>query len=140
MRHSSRSATLAVHPLLIAFPLGMLGASVLFDAAALAFAEPVFGDVGRYDQGIGLIAAALTGAFALVDLAVTPRPAAVAQLASERALAHGGSLVLFAAAIVLRTLHRSTLPSPAGLLLAALGLGLAIWSTMLARRLAIPDI
>ncbi|MFT3772155.1 MAG: hypothetical protein QM820_42665 [Minicystis sp.] len=124
-----------MHPLLVAFPLGMLGASVLFDAAALALAEPVFADIGRYDQGIGLVAAAIAGAFALVDLAVVPRTAAMGRVALERAVAHGGALVLFGAALVLRTVSRAPLPSPAGLLLAALGLAPAALAASLALRL-----
>lgn len=123
-----------MHPLLVTFPLGMLGASVLFDGAALAFGEVIFADVARWDAAIGLLAAIVTGACALVDAASTPRPAREAGVARARTLAHGGSLLLFGVALALRT--RAALPSPAGVLLAGLGLALAALSASLAARLA----
>jgi len=132
----SRSEQLAVHPLLVTFPLGMLGASVLFDLAALAFGEPIFADVARWDAGIGVIAATITGACALVDAAATPRRAREARLARVRVLVHGGSLLLFGAALLLHA--RASMPSAPSVLLAAIGLALAALSASLGGRLAAP--
>lgn len=134
MRTSSRSATLAVHPLLVTFPLGMLGASVLFDGASLALGEVIFADVARWDTAIGLLGALVTFACALVDAASTPRRVDEARVARTRALAHGGSLLLFGAALAMRT--QAGFPSPAGVLLAAIGLALAALSASLAGRLS----
>ncbi|APR77769.1 Hypothetical protein A7982_03116 [Minicystis rosea] len=125
-----------MHPLLVAFPLGMLGASVLFDAAALALVEPIFADVARYDQGIGLVAAVIASLIAVVDLAVTPRSAEMGRIAMERAIAQGAALLLFGAALSLRTSAHAPLPSPGLLVLGALGVVPAAIAGTLATRLA----
>jgi uncharacterized membrane protein len=75
-----------VHPMLIVFPLGLLVAAVIFDAIDIFGGSPVFGQVGFWNLGAGLIGAVLAALTGLVDWTGIPG----GTRAKRVGLLHGG--------------------------------------------------
>ncbi len=108
-----------VHPMLVVFPLGLLGTAVVFDIAHLATRNGYWAGLAFWLITVGLIGGLLAGVFGFRDWLAIPRGTRAKAIGAW----HGGGnlvvLVLFAVSWILRR------PAPGEPPLAAFVLGLA---------------
>jgi uncharacterized membrane protein len=67
MRSRARVAGHAIHPILIAFPLGLFSTAVLFDVFYLITDKSSFATAAAYTMGVGAISGPIAGAFGWID-------------------------------------------------------------------------
>ena len=91
-----------IHQMAVVFPLGLLGASVVFDWIAMGTSSPQFAVVAFYLIAGGLIGGLVAAPFGLIDWLSIPK----GSRAQRIGLMHGGGnvvvLLLFAGSWVLR--------------------------------------
>jgi uncharacterized membrane protein len=125
MRHRARLAGYAVHPLLVTFPLGLLGVSVILDVIGAVTEEPIWGFIATWNIVAGIACGLVAGIFGLLDLADIPARTRAASVGVFHAILNKAVLALFSASLVLRALSGAPLPSTAAVLLSASGIALA---------------
>lgn len=125
MRHCARLAGYAVHPLLVTFPLGLLGMSVILDVIGAVTEEPMWGFIASWNIVAGLASGIVAAIFGLIDLTEVPARTRAAKVGIFHAILNTVMLGFFAASLVVRALATSALPPVSAVLLSALGLGLA---------------
>jgi uncharacterized membrane protein len=135
MRSRVRVAGHAVHPMLVVFPLGLLGISVVFDILGLATGQNVWGTVAYWDIAAGLVMGLAAGLFGFLDLLGIPSGTRAARVGLMHAIFNVVVLGLFAVSFAIRTLDRSILPSALAFILSVTGLGLAVISGWLGGEL-----
>ena len=110
-----------VHPMLIPFPLGLLGMAVIFDLLALVAGQAALGQAARPMIAAGIITGLLAAIFGAIDWAAIPDGTRAKRIATL----HGaGNVVLVALFAVVWWLRRDQ-PGPAtGLPLALEVIGL----------------
>src|SRR5689334_4935974 len=96
MQGKARLAGHAVHPMLMVFPLGLLGMSVVFDIIGLATKSVVWGTVAYWNIAAGLVSGLIAGAFGLVDYLSIPSGTRAARVGLFHALLNVVVLGLFA--------------------------------------------
>ncbi|RZI85065.1 MAG: DUF2231 domain-containing protein [Rubrivivax sp.] len=79
-----------IHQMLVVFPLGLLGASVVFDLLHRALDMPVMAEVAYWTMAGGLIGGVVAAPFGLTDWLAIPR----GTRAWRVGLLHGGGNVL----------------------------------------------
>ena len=121
--------------MLIVFPLGLLGMSVIFDVIGLATGGSVWGLVAYWNIAAGLVIGLLAGAFGLVDLLAVPPGTRAARVGLTHALLNVVVIGFFAISFVLRTLDPSPLPSIAAFVVSVIGLLVAVVSAWLGGEL-----
>src|SRR5688572_8615390 len=72
MPNKARLAGHAVHPMLIVFPLGLLGMSVVFDLVGIVTRNAVWGVVSYWNIAAGIVTGLVAGLFGLLDLRALP--------------------------------------------------------------------
>ncbi len=90
-----------VHPMLVAFPIGLWVFSLACDILFRAAGNPVWDTVALYSMGggiVGAIAAALPGFFDLMDM----KESDAKKIGTAHALLNIGALVLFVAGFSIR--------------------------------------
>ncbi|RZL03444.1 MAG: DUF2231 domain-containing protein [Rubrivivax sp.] len=91
-----------IHQMLIVFPLGLLGASVLFDLAYRLLHVPVLAEVAYWTMAGGLIGGVAAAPFGLIDWMAIPQGTRAKAIGAL----HGGAnvlvLLLFLGSWVLR--------------------------------------
>jgi uncharacterized membrane protein len=126
MRSKARVAGHAVHPMLIVFPLGLLGMSVVFDVVGIVSRSSVWGVVSYWDIAAGVVTGAVAGFFGLLDYRGIPS----GTRASRIALVHGVTNVVvlgaFALSFLSRTASGPETPAWPALALSVGGLALAV--------------
>ena len=114
----------AIHPILIPFPLGLLGASVVFDAIYLVKRNGLWAQLAFWNTAGGILSGLVAALFGLIDWLSIP----AATRAKAIGLRHGGGNVLvvtlFSASWLLRRQEPEHPPTSARVL-AILGLSLA---------------
>src|SRR5262245_42762039 len=114
-----------VHPMLIVFPLGLLGMAVIFDIISMATANGYWSEISFWMIAAGVITGLLAAPFGLIDWLAIP----AATRAKRIGALHGGGnvvvLLLFAAGWWLRMDSPRT-PGVPALVLSFAGLGLAL--------------
>jgi uncharacterized membrane protein len=114
-----------VHPMLIVFPLGLLGMGVIFDVIRFITGDAVLSTASYYMIGAGIIMGLIAALFGLVDwLAV-----AANTRAKSVGRRHGiGNVVVVLLFVVSWWLRRGDPSDPSGLalVLELIGLGLAL--------------
>ena len=115
-----------VHPMLIVFPLGLLGTSVIFDGIALARRDIRFATASFYMLPAGAIGGLTAAVFGLLDWLGIP----AGSRAKRIGLLHGGGNVvvtgLFSTSWLLRRRRVTDFPDAPAMTLSVLGLGLAL--------------
>lgn len=123
-----------IHQMLIAFPLGLLGVSPVFDVLRFALDSELMAVVAYYMIGAGVIAALVAAPFGTVDWLAIPRSTRARRIG---ALHGAGNLVvaaLFAASWFLRRDNPGQ-PPLAALLLSFAGAALALVTAWLGGEL-----
>ncbi len=134
MRSRVRVFGHAVHPALVAFPLGLLATAVIFDIVYLSTGSDGFTLAAGYMIGAGLIAGLLAALFGLVDwLSITPGTRA-RRIGAKHGLGNVVVLVLFGFSWLLRAAD-DWYPGGLALLLSFGGLALAVVTGWLGREL-----
>jgi len=62
----------AVHPIMIVFPLGLLGTSVIFDIIYMIWGSPTMATVSYWMMAAGIIGGIIAAPFGLIDWAAIP--------------------------------------------------------------------
>lgn len=125
MRHRARLAGYAVHPLLVTFPLGLLGMSVILDVIGAVTEEPIWGFIASWNIVAGLASGVVAAIFGFIDLTEIPGRTRAAKVGMFHAILNTVMLGFFAASLVVRALASSALPPVSAVLLSSLGFGLA---------------
>jgi uncharacterized membrane protein len=115
----------AVHPMLIVFPLGLLGTSVGFDLAWYVAGRDGFATTAGHIVVVGLVAGAVAGIFGLLDWLSVPRGTRARRLGLLHGVGNVVVLGLFTVSLLVRLPGTSWEPEPAGFALSLAGLGVA---------------
>jgi uncharacterized membrane protein len=107
-----------IHPMLIVFPLGLLGMAVIFDIIYLVSKNSRWTEVAYYNIGAGIISGLLAAVFGFIDWSAIPR----GTRAKRIGLLHGLGNVVVVSLFGLSWLLRR--PSPAAPPQGAVVLGL----------------
>jgi uncharacterized membrane protein len=121
--------------MLIVFPLGLLGMSVVFDVVGLISHSAVWGVVAYWNIAAGIVGGLLAAAFGLVDLLAIPSGTRAARVGLAHALLNVVVIGLFSISFVLRTLDHAALPTGFALGTSVVGLALALISGWLGGEL-----
>ena len=108
-----------VHQMLIVFPLGLLGAAVLFDIIAMTIDSIGLQAAAYYMIGAGVIAGLLAAPFGFIDWLGIPSNTRAKSIGAVHGLGNVVVVVLFAASWYLRR------PDPLAPSASALGLSIA---------------
>lgn len=117
MESKARILGHSVHPMLIVFPLGLLGAAVVFDIVYLVTGTAVFATVAYWMIVGGLIGGLLAAPFGLVDWMSIP----TGTRARSVGLAHGAVNLLVMAVFAVNWYLRSGSPEHPPMSASALG-------------------
>lgn len=112
--------------MLVVFPLGLLGMSVVFDIVGLASGLPLWGRVAYWNIAGGIVSGLVAGAFGLADYVAIPSGTRAKRVGLAHALSNVAVLSLFATSFGLRAGDGSFLPGTGALLLSLLGLAAAL--------------
>ena len=92
----------AIHPMLVAFPLGLLATAVVFDILYLITDRPGFSVAAAYAIAGGVIGGAAAALFGWIDWFATPPDTRAKRLGLLHGLGNAVVLVLFAISWLLR--------------------------------------
>lgn len=113
-----------IHPMLIVFPLGLLGTSLAFDFLHLATGGEHWALVSYYMIAAGILSGLLAAVFGLIDWLGLPG----GTRAKRIGLLHGGGNVVVVLLFVLNWFLRRDLPTAPG----GLEIGLSVVAVLLA--------
>ncbi|MDR7276826.1 DUF2231 domain-containing protein [Catenuloplanes atrovinosus] len=91
-----------VHPMVIVFPLGLLVTGTIFDLVHLITGNDVFGQVGFWNIGAGLIGAVIASATGWLDWTAIPPGTRAKRIGLLHGAINGLVLVLFLISWLLR--------------------------------------
>lgn len=114
-----------LHPLLIPFPLGLLGMAVIFDVLGTLRNRPGLRRAAHPMIAAGVISGVQAGVAGAVDWAALPEGTRAKRVATQHGVGNLGVLLLFTIAWWLRR-GRPATPMPAALGLELVGLGGAV--------------
>ncbi|MCP2258784.1 putative membrane protein [Streptoalloteichus tenebrarius] len=135
MRSRARMAGHAIHPMLIAFPLGLLVTAVLFDLLFFATDRDSFAVAAAHTTAVGVVGGAVAGLFGWVDWFAVPNGTRAKRIGLVHGLTNVVVLVLFAVSWVLRLGQATWQPPILAFVLAVAGLALATFSAWLGGEL-----
>ncbi len=92
----------AIHPMLIPFPLGLLGTAVVFDIVYLATDRAGFAVASGYMIGAGIIGGLLAAPFGWIDWFKVPAGTRAKSIGLLHGIANVAVVVLFAVSWLLR--------------------------------------
>ena len=124
MKSKARVMGHPIHPILVAFPIGLLTTSVIFDVVHLLAGGARWAGISFWMIAVGVIGGLLAAVFGLIDWLGIPS----GTRAKAIGLGHGLSNVLVVALFAVSWLLRSSAPGNPGVLpvvLSFLGVGLA---------------
>jgi uncharacterized membrane protein len=110
MESKARLLGHSIHQILVAFPLGLLGTSVVFDAIGLAMHSDVWSLVAFYMIGAGVLGGLGAALFGFVDYLAIPGNTRAKRIGRLHGLSSFVLLVLFACSWYLR-MESSPAPS-----------------------------
>jgi len=102
MRSKLEVAGHALHPMLIAFPLGLLGTSVVWDICALATARPLWGMIAYWTITAGIISGLVAAIPGFIDWLYIPKGTRARAVGVYHMLLNVTVLILFAISLVMR--------------------------------------
>jgi len=92
----------AIHPILIVFPLGLLGTAAIFDAIYLATLNRTWSTVSFWMIVAGLIGGVVAALFGLIDWLNIPKDTRAKAVGLYHAIVMDVALILFAVGLYLR--------------------------------------
>ncbi len=102
MKARARLLGHGIHPMLIVFPLGLLGASVAFDIVHLATRDAEWANISYWMIIAGLIGGALAAVFGWIDWSAIPQHTRAATIGLVHGVVNAIALVLFLVSWYLR--------------------------------------
>jgi uncharacterized membrane protein len=115
----------SIHQMLIVFPLGLLGMSVVFDLVFLASDHPTFSAVAYWMMVAGIAGGLAAAPFGLLDWLAIPPNSRAKRVGAAHGLGNVVVLLLFAGSVLLRG-NDATAPSAPAYLCSMLGVLLAL--------------
>ena len=121
-----------IHQMLIVFPLGLLGASVVFDVLFLVTERATLADAAFWMIVAGLVGGLIAAPFGLIDWLAIPSGTRAKRVGLYHAITNLGVMLLFLiSALVRGNAHAVGTPSvhepgPAAVILSLMGVGLAL--------------
>lgn len=109
----------AVHPMLIVFPLGLLGMAVIFDVLSKALGNTYWSEIGLWMMVAGIVTGLMAAPFGLIDWLAVPAATRARRIGALHGIGNVVVLLLFAGSVWLRW------PSPAAPSTLALSLSFA---------------
>lgn len=123
-----------IHQMLVAFPLGLLGASVVFDLLAIALGQPTLALVAYYVLAGGVLAGLVAAPFGFIDWRAIPHGTRARRVGAM----HGGGNVLMLSLFALSWWLRwedAVWPPREAVLLSLLGAGISVFTAWLGGEL-----
>jgi len=114
-----------IHPMLIVFPLGLLGMAVIFDIIRLIFGTTQLAPASYYMIAAGIITGLLAAVFGLIDWLAIPSGTRAKSIGLWHGLGNVVVVVLFAVSWWLRR-DDPAAPSTGAFVFGLIGLGLAL--------------
>jgi len=114
-----------IHPMLIVFPLGLLGMAVVFDIVGLAMNNGYWSEISYWMIAAGVITGLLAAPFGLIDWLAIPAGTRAKRIGAIHGVGNVVVVLLFAASWYLRMPSPRT-PSMLAFALAFVGLALAL--------------
>jgi uncharacterized membrane protein len=124
-----------IHPMLIVFPLGLLGAAVIFDIVHLVTGEALFATVAFWNIVGGLIGGLLAAVFGLIDWIAIPSDTRAKSVGLAHAAGNVVVIVLFGLSLYLRWGVPNYIPGTLALVLSFLGAAISLVSGWLGGEL-----
>src|SRR5947207_2059407 len=112
----------AIHPMLIVFPLGLLGMAVIFDILHLATGNTGFATAAYWDIVAGIVTGLVAAIFGLVDWLAIPAGTRAKAIGLRHGLGNVVVVALFAVSWLLRQGSPTHIPSTPAFLLALVAL------------------
>jgi uncharacterized membrane protein len=114
-----------IHQMLIVFPLGLLGGSIIFDIVYLVRHGGQWGEVAFWMIAVGVISALVAALFGAIDWLAIPRGTRAKRIGALHGVGNVIVVVLFAVSWYLRSSHPLA-PSITAIVLSFVGVGLAL--------------
>lgn len=92
----------AIHPILIVFPLGLLGTAVVFDIIHMIWGNPVFAVAAYWMLVAGLLGGLFAAPFGLIDWIAIPSDTRAKSVGLTHAIVNVVALLLFAVSWFMR--------------------------------------
>ena len=115
----------AIHPMLIPFPLGLLGTSVAFDVVHLITGNGRWADVAFWMVAAGIVGGLAAAPFGTIDWLATPSQTRAKAIGAVHGLGNVAVLLLFGLSWLLRY-GEPTDPSAFAIVLSFAGVALAV--------------
>ncbi|SHF79626.1 DUF2231 domain-containing protein [Streptoalloteichus hindustanus] len=125
MRSRARMAGHAIHPMLIAFPIGLLVTAVLFDVLFYSTSRDSFATAAAHTTAAGVVGGAVAGLFGWIDWFAVPKGTRAKRIGLVHGLSNVAVLVLFAVSWLLRLNQATWQPPTLAFVLALVGLAVA---------------
>jgi len=113
-----------IHPMLIVFPLGLLGMAVIFDIIRLIWGKNALGVASYYMIAAGVVTGLIAAVFGFVDWLAIPSGTRAKAVGTWHAIGNVVIVILFAVSWWLRRPNPSA--STTAFVLGLIGLGLAL--------------
>jgi uncharacterized membrane protein len=123
-----------IHPMLIVFPLGLLGTAVVFDLIYLATDRSLWTGMAYYLIGAGLITGLLAAVFGLVDWLAIPSGTRAKAVGAWHGIGNVIVMALFFASWIIR-LPSPDAPETTAIVLSLTGLALSLVTAWLGGEL-----
>lgn len=114
-----------IHPMLIVFPLGLLGASIIFDILYLITKTPKWGDIAFWMIVVGVLSGLIAAVFGLIDFLAIPSGTRAKRIGFLHGVGNVVVVVLFAVGWFLRSPAPQN-PSLLAIILSFAGVGLSL--------------
>lgn len=115
-----------VHPMLVAFPLGLFATAVIFDILYLATRNPVLPTVSYYIIAAGAIGGLLAAIFGLIEWLALPNNSRAKRIGGWHGAGNLVIVTLFAVSWLMRGDNANFVPESFALLLSFAGVALAL--------------
>jgi uncharacterized membrane protein len=124
-----------IHPMLIVFPLGLLGFAVLCDILYVALDDHGFAVISFFDMAAGIIGGLVAAVFGLWDWTTIPSKTRAKAIGATHGIMNVVVVGLFAASWLIRRNDPGLVPDGTALALSFLGFGLVLISGWLGGEL-----
>jgi uncharacterized membrane protein len=125
MESRAKLAGHPIHPMLIVFPLGLLGMAVIFDIIYLVTNNSTWTQVAYYNIGAGIITGLLAAIFGFIDWLAIPQRTRAKRIGLVHGLGNVVVVALFAVSWLLRRPNPAA-PSTQAVVAGLVGLVLAL--------------
>jgi uncharacterized membrane protein len=114
-----------IHPMLTAFPLGLLGGSIIFDIAYLVRRNGQWGEVAFWMIAVGVVSGLVAAVFGAIDWLAIPGGTRAKRIGALHGVGNVVVVALFAVSWYLRS-ERPLTPPTTAIVLSFVGVGLAL--------------